>query len=79
MDEQVKKSGACVGIDIYSCEEAIKRLNEYLDHQLTDEERVVVMRHLEICKPCFSRFTFEQNLIVSVRAKLTKLCAPQPL
>ncbi|BDI32193.1 hypothetical protein CCAX7_42440 [Capsulimonas corticalis] len=79
MDEQVKKTGACVGIDYYSCEEAIKRLNEYLDHQLTEEERVVVLKHLEICKPCFSRFSFEQNLIVSVRAKLTKICAPQPL
>lgn len=79
MDEQVKNAGVCTGIDYYSCEEAIKRLNEYLDHQLTDEERVVVMKHLEICKPCFSRFSFEQTLIVSVRAKLSKICAPQPL
>lgn len=69
----------CVGVDFYSCEEAIKRLNEYLDHELNEEERTVVIKHLEICKPCFSRFTFEQNLIVSIRQKLCGLAAPQPL
>jgi anti-sigma factor (TIGR02949 family) len=67
----------CVGVDYYSCEEAIKRLNEYLDHELTEEERTVVVKHLEICKPCFSRFTFEQNLIVSIRQKICGLSAPQ--
>jgi anti-sigma factor (TIGR02949 family) len=66
-------------IDFYSCEEAIKRLNEYLDQELSEDERTVVVKHLEICKPCFSRFTFEQTLIVSVRAKLSNLCTPTPL
>lgn len=69
----------CVGADFYSCEEAIKRLNEYLDHQLNDEERVVVIKHLEICKPCLSRFTFEQELIVSIRQKLCSMGMPQNL
>ncbi len=65
--------------DFYSCEEAVKRLNEYLDHQMTEDERVIVLKHLEICKPCLRRFTFEQTLIVSLRQKVLHLCAPQPL
>jgi len=69
----------CVGADFYSCEEALQRLDEYLDHELTIEEREVVVKHLEICKPCFNKFTFEQTLIVSLRAKLGSLCMPQPL
>lgn len=68
-----------IGVDFYSCEEAIKRLNEYLDHELDDEERLVVVRHLEICKPCLSRFTFEEKLIVSLRSKLCGMGAPQKL
>ncbi|MGO8673333.1 MAG: zf-HC2 domain-containing protein [Capsulimonadaceae bacterium] len=70
---------SCPNEDFYSCEEAIKRLNEYLDHELTADERLVVVKHLEICKPCLSRFTFEQTLIVSLRTKLSELCAPAPL
>ena len=68
----------CVG-DYYSCAEAVRRLNEYLDHELTPEERAVVLKHLEICKPCLRRFTFEQTLIVSLRQKIIRLAAPAPL
>src|SRR5579875_3187230 len=69
----------CIGMDPYSCEEAIKRLNDYLDHELSEAERVVVLKHLEICKPCLGRFTFEQTLVVSLRQKLTHLHAPETL
>ena len=51
----------CASADFYSCEEAVKRLNEYLDHEMTDEERVVVLKHLEICRPCLRRFTFRAD------------------
>ena len=84
VDEKVKMhaailSGDCAGWDFYSCEEAVKRLNEYLDHQLSDSERVVVMKHLEICRPCLRRFTFEQTLVISLRQKVSRLCAPTAL
>jgi anti-sigma factor (TIGR02949 family) len=79
VDEEVKRRADCVGIDFYSCEDAVKRLNEYLDHQLTEDERAVVMRHLEICRPCLRRFTFERTLIVSLRQKVSHLCAPPAL
>jgi anti-sigma factor (TIGR02949 family) len=67
----------CTGIDYYSCEEALNRLNDYLDHELNDAERMVVAKHLEICKPCFSRFSFEQTLVVSLRQKIVALAAPE--
>ena len=79
MADDFPKTADCTTIDYYSCEEAVKRLNEYLDHQLSEDEKVVVMKHLEICKPCFSRFSFEQSLIVSIRERVTKLCAPAAL
>lgn len=63
--------------DFYSCEAAIRRLHEYLDHELSDEERAVVIRHLEICKSCMPRFTFEQTLIVSLRQKMKSAHMPE--
>jgi len=77
LETQVREE--CMGIDPYECEEAIQRLNDFLDHQLTEPERAVVLKHLEICRPCLRRFTFEQTLIVSLRQKVTRVCAPQAL
>ena len=74
-----KRQADCISADFYSCEEAVKRLNEYLDHEMTPEERVVVLKHLEICRPCLKRFSFEQTLVVSLRQKVTVLCLPESL
>jgi anti-sigma factor (TIGR02949 family) len=68
-----------VEFDYYSCEKAISRLNEYLDHELTPGERADVVKHLEICEPCLERFSFEENLIVSIRTKMQKICCPNAL
>ncbi len=81
MDEQVNhKAGLndqdCMGADFYSCEEAVRRLNEYLDHELSEAEHAVVLKHLELCRPCLRRFTFEKTLIVSLRQKITVQCMP---
>lgn len=75
-DAEMKRMADCVGADFYSCEEAVKRLNEYLDHEMTAEERVVVLKHLEICRPCLARFSFEQTLVVTLRQKVSVLCLP---
>jgi hypothetical protein len=81
MQEPLKKMvmEQCSDLDPYECESAIKRLNDYLDHQLSDGERLVVLKHLEICRPCLRRFTFEQTLIISLRQKITCVCIPGPL
>lgn len=75
-DAEMKRVADCVDADFYSCEEAVKRLNEYLDHEMTPEERVVVLKHLEICRPCLARFSFEQHLIVTLRRNVSLLCLP---
>ena len=82
MDKMQNSGDVCAGLsgaDFYSCEEAIKRLNEYLDHQLTAPEAAIVMRHLEICRPCLRRFTFEQTLVVSLRQKVNASSMPPAL
>lgn len=79
MNDELRRTPECVGIDYFSCEEAIKRLNEYLDQELTDEEKTVVIKHLEICKPCLNRFSFEHALMLSLRKKVTNVGAPETL
>jgi anti-sigma factor (TIGR02949 family) len=49
------------------CEEAIRRLAEYLDRELEAAPRASVEEHLEVCRSCYSRAEFEQRLRSSLR------------
>jgi len=45
-----------------SCEQALKRLLEFIDRELSEGEHDVVARHLQTCRSCFSRMEFESRL-----------------
>jgi anti-sigma factor (TIGR02949 family) len=45
-----------------NCDEALRMLAAYLDHELYFGEHEDVERHLEICRSCFSRAAFERRL-----------------
>jgi anti-sigma factor (TIGR02949 family) len=48
--------------DNIGCEEALKRLAEFIDCELSDSEQDNVERHLRTCRSCFSRMEFESRL-----------------
>jgi hypothetical protein len=45
--------------DDVGCEEALKRLVEFVDHELPGSEHDSVEQHLRICRNCCSRMEFE--------------------
>jgi anti-sigma factor (TIGR02949 family) len=48
--------------DTIDCDQALKRLLEFIDHELPDREHDGVERHLRTCRTCFSRMEFESRL-----------------
>lgn len=44
------------------CEEALRRLFDYLDAELAGEPQREMEHHLERCRSCFSRLEFEKRL-----------------
>jgi len=48
--------------DDMGCEQALKRLLEFIDHELSDSEHDSVERHLRTCRGCCSRMEFESRL-----------------
>ena len=44
------------------CEEALRLLALFLDHELGDPDAVAVEQHLATCRGCFSRAEFERRL-----------------
>ena len=66
-------------LDRYTCLDAFRRLDDYVDHELTAEEAVLVRQHLDTCAMCAGEFDFEASVIEHVRAKVRRIAAPPDL
>lgn len=63
----------------YTCEEAFRRLDDYLDHELSPDEMVLVREHLEVCAACAREFSFETSVLEGVGQKLKQVGLPETL
>jgi anti-sigma factor (TIGR02949 family) len=66
-------------LDRMTCEAAFRRLDDYLDRELSPEEMQRVEEHLRICEICTSEFVFEASVLTGVRRKLQSIAAPPDL
>jgi anti-sigma factor (TIGR02949 family) len=66
-------------LDRTNCEEAFRRLNDYLDRRLTPDELRIIEEHLEICAWCAREFNFEASVLYGVKERLRHLEAPPDL
>jgi anti-sigma factor (TIGR02949 family) len=66
-------------LDRMTCEEAFRRLDDYLDRELSPDEMLLVEGHLRICEVCTSEFVFEASVLTGVRGKLRSISAPSDL
>ncbi len=66
-------------VDRYDCAEAFRRLDDYLDRELTPEEMAMVREHLLECEVCAMEFKFERGVLDGVREKLRRISAPDDL
>ena len=63
----------------YDCADALRRLDDYLDRQLTPKERALVEQHLATCTACASKYRFETTFVSEVRRKLVRIDVPPRL
>ena len=66
-------------IDRLTCEETFRRLDDFLDRELSPEEMKRVQEHLDTCDACTQEFAFEASVLSAVRAKLQRIAAPDDL
>lgn len=59
-----------------SCDEALRRLAEYLDGELGADEAMTVSTHLQTCRSCYSRAEFEQ--LLKSRVAELRACEMEP-
>jgi Predicted transmembrane transcriptional regulator (anti-sigma factor) len=63
----------------YTCEEAFRRLDDYLDHELSADETALIHEHLEVCAACAREFNFEASILKGVGQKLRQIDLPDTL
>lgn len=63
----------------FTCEEMFRRLDDYMDRELTADEARLVREHLEVCAVCAAEYEFEANMLRGVREKLRRIAAPPDL
>ena len=62
-----------------SCDQAMDKLHEFVDRELTEREVLEVRRHLEDCPPCQRHFDFEGRMKLLVHRKACPERAPEQL
>lgn len=62
-----------------TCEDAFRRLDDYLDIELSAREMALVRNHLETCEACAHEFAFEESVLRGVREKLRHVRVPSDL
>ena len=55
----------------YNCTEIEKFAQQFLDNQLTEQEKALFNEHLEYCLPCDKKIEFEKKLKEIVQRKLS--------
>ena len=68
-----------MNLDRYTCLETVRRLDDYLDRELSAAETHEVERHLEVCDRCLTRFQFEGAVLEDLRLKLRRVAVPETL
>ncbi|HZM55956.1 MAG TPA: mycothiol system anti-sigma-R factor [Acidimicrobiales bacterium] len=58
----IPSDGGGLPAGFLGCDETIERLYFYLDGELTEERRVEITRHLDMCGPCVGAYGFEAEL-----------------
>ncbi len=66
-------------LDYNQCQEAVKKLTDYLSHELRADEETEVKRHLSQCGGCFAKFHFEETLLRTIRDRAEQVRAPVAL
>jgi anti-sigma factor (TIGR02949 family) len=67
------------GIDRYTCEEMFRRLDDFVDRELSPLEMQRAREHLETCAACASEYEFAASMLGELKGKLRRVDVPPEL
>lgn len=61
------------------CEAILRRLDDYIDRELSSCDMHIIERHIEECLRCADRYRFEISLIQEIRSRVRRIRLPEDL
>jgi anti-sigma factor (TIGR02949 family) len=61
------------------CKEALRKLDDFVDRELSPADIKCIETHLRVCKHCAAKFAFETELIEELKAKVRRISVPPTL
>ena len=61
----------------YECEDVLRRLDAYLDRELSEKEMQLVHEHLESCVTCAREVGFEGRVLAELKGKVRRVEMPR--
>jgi anti-sigma factor (TIGR02949 family) len=65
--------------DKFDCAEVEKRVQQFIDGVLTEEETALIYEHIDFCLPCDKKIEFEKKLKNFIRRKAGETSYPPSL
>lgn len=62
-----------------TCEEVLRRLDDYLDRELGADDMLLMKQHLETCAQCAAEHAFDRRMLDEVRDKVQRIATPADL
>lgn len=62
-----------------NCKETFRKLDDFVDRELSPAEQAAVAEHLEECAKCAQVFAGEQEMLEALKEKLRRIAAPPGL
>jgi anti-sigma factor (TIGR02949 family) len=66
-------------MDRSTCEDTVRRLNDFLDRELQESDMAIVREHLNACEVCANGFEFNGSVLHAIKAKLHDASLPDGL
>ena len=63
----------------YECEDVLRRLDAYLDRELSEKEMQLVRQHVESCVTCAREVGFEGRVLDELKKKMRRVEMPAEL
>ena len=60
-------------VDRYTCEEVLRRLDDYIDRQLSMREMELAREHIETCAACAREYGFTAQTLSTIKTKLRRI------
>ena len=60
-------------IDRFTCEEMFRRLDDYVDRELSPREMQLAREHLETCAACAQEYAFASSMLHELKSKIRRI------